>query len=307
MYITHKNTLVFGFIFGFVSVVILKPEWILKIFSLKIKNRNLSEGAKNFSKKLALKKLAGKNLIILPRVLFFNVLYYMFPIFLVIIPLEILLLSLGLISISDNFVQIAVLVGIASGFFQYYIKRYEEKVQQKILSKFGTISKFIRDEAIFIKFENFLSQSGNNEFETLKDKIKGEILNIPLLERYRLHRRPGGTIIQPVFLETFHYEPYSYIENLLEEEHRKTLREAYKEFFEGIKSKAEKDLEKKEHLFKEFGILLLLNLNFIPEAEPEFLQMSSEIEKQKEPETFGEFLNNTILEITNKVLTKIAL
>jgi hypothetical protein len=219
-----------------------------------------------------------------------------------------LLLLSGFISISKpaDFVQIAVLIGIASGFFQYYIKRYEEKIQQNILSKFRAISKFIIDEANFIKFENFLLQS--EKFSDLDKKIEKE-MEIPLQERLRLKRRTGKIInIQQVFLETFRYEPYIQIENLLKGiKDRQMLREAYKEFFEGIKIKAEKELEKKEHLFKEFGILLLLNLNFTSEAEPEFLQMQSEMEEEKESETFEDFLNATVLEITNRVLTKIVM
>lgn len=306
---------VYFLIFYFISIVLLKPEFVLIITKIFGKKRNNSQNTQSniYSKLLKspfIKSLLLKFTFVFPRLLFFNVLYYIFPIFIILIFSYIALLYFGYLKLQDfnNTVPIAGLIGITSGFFQYYIDRYEEKVQQKMLSKMNFITNLIIEESKYNKFKIFIN--GSQNFKNINNKIDS-ILNQPLAPQLsKILRVPGKTeIFAPsIYPEKFDQNiNFQIIEAGIDEKDKQLLLDAYNSFFKNVKNNVKTKIKDNEFELKELMVFLLSNINFVLEAMPAFLQISSALEENKKTETYIEFLSDASLDIMNEVLTEYAL
>lgn len=95
--------------------------------------------------------------------IFFNTLYYLFPVLLVWVVFSGVFKFVGVLTLADrsgDFFQIVATISILLGIFQYFIKRHEEKIQVKITQVTTLISRIVDEETSFEKFFNSLELYG---------------------------------------------------------------------------------------------------------------------------------------------------
>jgi hypothetical protein len=297
-----------GIIVYTLSMAILKPHWLYLKPSMPKKGKKVK-----VSKKLLFKKF----LTVIFRITFFNVLYYLFPIFIIVFFGVLLAFFMGLMHISNvyGFIQMATLVSIVSGFFQYYTKRYEEKVMQSVSSKLKIITNIIVENASFKKFRNFLEKH-DSKYKNISreiDRIFGKSQTMKLFNIVSKLQRTGGghdiNLFAPQFLLHSQHESmfFSDLETQIEEKYNYELIEAYEQFFMAVKEESKIKIKKIEPMLSQVGLLLFSNINIILESEPAFIETLYNIHKIQEDkqESYADFLQRVNLETLNEVLTKI--
>jgi len=123
---------------------------------------------------------------VMPRILFFNITYLLFPLLIVWLSFFAVLYFFGFTNMYSTFEEFTYLIsimGIVLGFFQYYVKRHEEKIQNKIVGHLIKLT-FPKDKFSFKSFIDFIENINNIERikKTAKEieegKIKPNILHL---------------------------------------------------------------------------------------------------------------------------------
>ncbi|MCZ7358013.1 MAG: hypothetical protein O8C66_05895 [Candidatus Methanoperedens sp.] len=210
--------------------------------------------------------------------------------------------------IPTNFYNIIGLVGILAGFFQYYIQRYEDKIQTKLSLKMNRLVSISDREVSFGNFKEFLNKSKNftilnktlkkitEEDERNKHKFK--------LVQFTLARMPGKEInIYPLLMPPSRQDEYKLLEDEIagyNDSIYAELLEAYKRFF-SIKRGEILEKINKENVANELIEMLFLNINFITEVKSDIIGLKKEdIENLK---SANEFIDNMKVEIFDDLLS----
>ena len=132
----------------------------------------------NFIKHLHHKFYISKIIVVpflLCRIIFLNSVQYLLFVLIIwmfsialFIKLDFILLQTN--EINSNFFNSIGLVGILAGFFQYYIKRHEDKVQNNLTIKMSGLVSITDRETTFNKFQLFLEN--NTKFRKVKNDLK---------------------------------------------------------------------------------------------------------------------------------------
>jgi len=258
-----------------------------------------------FPEKLDLKMLI-KFLIVLPRILFFNVSYFLFPLLIVWLGYFGVLGFLKVVALSETlgeFTYLVSIIGIIFGFFQYYTKRQEEKVQNKIVNHLIKIT-FQKDCFSFESFIEFLKSKkiGAGIINKCENIEKGELKD--LMRIAQVSRMPGKEITQ-MFLniqlpQQEDKTKFILLETEMKKENRyKDLVSSYSKFFEEKKKQLLNEIDKKE--INELTWLLLSNINLLDEA---YASLFTFEKPKKKPKTYDEFLIFTQYEILDKVISE---
>ncbi len=164
-------------IFFLFALIIIKTEVLFELFDILINIRKIQikvgwsqfkAQVKDFTIKT---KLLVYSFFITLKQLFFNILYYLFPVLLIWATLAGILGLLGYISYSTlpSSYQVLAVLSIILGLFQYFLKRYEEKILIQINWFNRKILDIINEES---SFEKFFSSIGNLPKEkALKNSI----------------------------------------------------------------------------------------------------------------------------------------
>lgn len=204
---------------------------------------------------------------------------------------------------SSQFFNIIVVAGIILGFLQYYLKRHEEKVQNKITKH---LSNYVqsKDEFTFEEFNKFVEKEASGDIRRIsknvdEGKIKDwfSVLNIP--------RRSGKEIeAQSMNIhlsggkDQLNLVKFRSLEKKAEEKGiKEKLLEAYNEFFKKKKSQVLKQLDEK--YMEKVSWLLLGNINILEEAFPPLFKFQS---KDKELQSYKDYLVKTQLEIADEAV-----
>lgn len=289
-------------------VVLLVSPLVIFYFQFRIrKNENQKEfkSSSSFQKRFKLKTLL-KFLLILPRTLFFNVSYFLFPLLIIWLGYFGILSFLNIIDLSKTLAEFTYLIsimGITFGFFQYYTKRYEEKIQNKIVNHLIKIT-FQKDYFSFNAFVEFLKSKEHNTqiINICKNIEKGELKD--WMRIMQVPRMPGKEIIQ-MFLniqlpQQEDKTKFILLETAMKKENRyEELVDIYSEFFEEKKQQLLEDINKKD--INELTWLLLGNINLLDEA---YTSLFTFEKPKKKPETYDEFLIFTQYEILDKIISE---
>lgn len=303
-------------IFSFLtSLLVMKPERFVevKFFKNNQKESDINERKNN---KVLLKILLRKLIVVFPRFAFFNVLYNFFPIFIIFVASILLFHILGVVTISNasNFIQITTLTSIILGFFQYYLRRYEDRIQQTINAEMVSFMQVVVKEASFANFRKFLnkrsreSSGSRNIYSDILKIIKKTTEN--QVYRFMDKRRPGKEIIyyQPQFIVSGGDDfLFSLLESEVEEDEEKKqqLIKVYKEFFKDVEESAKEKLKKDARRIEELAKLLFSNINITSEAKIRLIDIIGDLEKYDEPSSYTQFLIKTNYNILNEIMTKI--
>jgi hypothetical protein len=235
--------------------------------------------------------------LVFPRILFFNVAHYLFPLLFIWISIYGLVYLLGFLTIINFnvFISLMSLLGIIFGFFQYYIKRYRENIQNKLVKY---VTKLTLPKEFTIKeFKDFIEPK--QDYKPIFDKI----IKIETPKTFGMFRRTKLFQVDRMLQDLQGSPSDIEVFNKLEKEigGKTKLKEAYREFFTYKKEENLKKLEKKN--VKEFLWLLMGNINIISEdlIKLETLDLP---EVDEEPETYSEFFTQTSYEILNEIFTR---
>lgn len=150
------------------SVIIIKTDWVLR-FLKKLTQQNTSYREKRKNIKLS-QGLILKFFPITIKQLFFNTFYSIFPIYLIWISSGGFLFLLGFVKITppDIFLpyifEIIVVISILLGIFEYFLKRQEEKVFNKIIFVVKKIGNIINQETSFDVFYQSIVEKDDDSF-----------------------------------------------------------------------------------------------------------------------------------------------
>lgn len=245
-------------------------------------------------------KTYGMFCLVFPRILFFNVAHYLFPLLFIWIALYGLAYLFGFLTINDFnvFISLMSLLGIIFGFFQYYVKGYKKNIQDKLVkyvTKLTLPKKFsIEDFKKYIKYDN--------KYKSILDLIEKNEKPKPLPTIKHSQYYQFNRILKDIQEQAHKSDMEIY--KLLEEKlhgNKELLLEAYKGFFAHKKEEILDGLEKKK--VREFIFLLLGNINILSESIVNLETMELP-DKDKESETYSEFFTQTSYEILNDVFTK---
>jgi len=293
------------YVFSFLlSFLVLKPD-VLHITLLAVKNKELIGKLKKFGSNVNRDTLSFFAQLIF-RMFFFNTLYYVFPLLIVWLTSTVCftLLEWLIISDVDLFIRVMSCAGIIFGFFQYYVKRIEEKTDKALSSWVNKIRKTVEERGSFERFLHFLEQ--NEDYKELRDDI------IKTLKR---PKKPFKFFTRAVQIE-LNYPLYSLLleqslnkYRLIEDKYRdnrskyKLLLEAYQRFFDKAEKEAFKTLKR---YLPELVRVSLVNVRFFAETYSEVFSLSS-TDTTSEPETAEEFLARTIQQVAKKLLREIGI
>jgi len=245
-------------------------------------------------------KTYGMFCLVFPRILFFNIAHYLFPLLFIWIALYGLVYLLGFLTINNFnvFISLMSLLGIIFGFFQYYVKGYKKNIQEKLVryvTKLTIPEKFsIEDFKKYIKFDN----KYKSIFDLIEKNEKPKPLPMIKHSQYFQFNRILKDIQEQAHKSDM--EIYNILEDKLSG-NKELLIEAYQGFFAYKKKEITENLEKKK--VREFLLLLLGNINILSEDLIKLETMELP-EKDKEPETYNEFFTQTSYEILNDIFTK---
>lgn len=276
-----------------ISLLILKNSWIFFIIDiLKEKWRLRKEKQKN-EHHLWKKVSKAKGFFIFFKLLFFNVLYDLFPIYLVWIGTSVFIYlfanMLGLSIFSppnDSIYTVTATFGILLGVFQYYMQRHEEKILTKINIFSKIISNIIHQETSFDDFYDSIPD--NDDGRILKNWMLSQI--DPKLQfrdvlaalskdkdaiksiKHLMRRQK----IVPFNVNISYQESntkFKIIESTVKmAKKEKLLETAYINFFDN-QTKVDKIISEIEEEIdiQEYGRLLLSNINIVYEVLPQLI------------------------------------
>lgn len=280
------------FVFFLVSLIIIKTDFIFELVDIltnisKIPWREKWHQFKNQSgNRILTKKLFVYCVFITVKQLFFNILYYLFPILLIWVALAGVFGLTGIISYdtSKSPYQTFAVLSIILGLFQYFLKRHEEKILLQIDLFSKRISQIINEEGSFEAF--YLNIGNTSEENKLKNSITrcidpkllaadffSTILQDSDVRRYFMRRKAPI----PIQLHTSYTESYKKFEVLdiaanSEQISKKSLLMAYENFFnESLENKIINRIESEIDI-QAFGRLAFSNINIIYEVLPEFIK-----------------------------------
>ncbi len=282
----------------------------------------IKKSEKDYSAPFKLSKDLGKKFFFaLPRILFYNISYQLFPLLFIWLGISGFLYYLGKSSLVGrivsfvfgtvtltgeltNFVYIMTLSGVVLGFLQFYMQRHEEKVQNKITTHFANQIPW-ENKFSFDEFGKFLEDEELSELKDDYEKAKRKVDPSGLMEFFK-YRRGGEKI------EGYHYNiqlskndqinqiKFRRLESKAQENNRMDkLKEAYSKFFEKEKKEVFEELDKEE--IKKIAWDLLESINILEESFPALSSIKERTEEK--PETYEEFLSKTRFEILEKTMS----
>jgi len=289
-----KISYIGGFLLLLTSLFILKSNWIFyaidwfREWQSRKEKRNKMEGS--------WKKISPiKALFIVIKLSFFNLLYNLFPIYIIWLGISIViylvLISFGysITPPDDSIYAITATMGIILGVFQFIMQRHEDKILTQINMFSKRISNIIHQET---NFDNF--------FESIPDDEDGKILkkwissqvdpklifrdvltalsddNKAIKSLKRLMRRNN---IVPFNVNVTYQESnkkFEIIESTAKMANKeKLLKTEYINFFDnhGLIDKILYKIEREMDI-PEYGRLLLSNINLVDEVLPQLISLS---------------------------------
>ena len=230
-------------------------------------------------------------IIILIRLLFFNI---MNDLFIVLIVWSILFsvgYVTGLITLVpgtfSTLVGLLSIIGILSGIFQFYIQTYKQKIIQQITNTLREHSIGILKKYSFNDFLNY-TEKGNKSFcGLIEQKIRKNTI-YRLLEGFRDQRRSGKDITNITLnmsgndILLARSLDYSDID-------KGKLKQAYDTYFKSKNQEIKKEIDKLN--FQEIRKILFPNIMFFDEGMAQLIRISHNFENIEEPASYEEFLS----------------
>ena len=237
------------------------------------------------------------SIIVFPRLLFFNISHFLFPLLFIWISLLGVIYFLFSLTINNfnNFVGLVTLIGIIFGFFQYYVKGYKENVQKKLVQYLTKLS-LPEDEFTLKDFKSFLKP------RTAYNNVEDAILQVE--DDFSTKSSPRLRIGIEKLLSNMNLSQsdVQFFKSLEKEMgikgNKDNLIKAYKEFFEEKKIEFKTRIDKKK--IKELMWLLMGNINILGET---LVTLGTLDLPDKEPESYDEFFKQASYEILNEVVT----
>lgn len=247
-----------------------------------------------------------KIFVVFPKLLFFSISYVLFPLLFVWIASLGVATLLGWASIKGDttlLLNVLTILGLIFGFFQFYLQRYEDKVQSKITQHFAA-TMINRTKLMFSSFRKFVEEHQQykdveKKIETLIDKGGFKYLSDStsrrnqgrsLTQYFISVQKSAGPLIEFTILEA----------DYRERKKMKDLSKAYAEFFEEKKKAIIEDLDLKQ--LRELGWSLLSNINILEESYTTIVSFKPE---EDDPETYQDFLLKTEYELINYAMNHI--
>jgi len=284
--------LLVGFLF---SLITIKTNYVFcwKIRDKQQGNKNTKEESVKIPKiRHQISNIGLPNfLILLIRFFFFNILNDLFILIIIWIIIFAIIFLLGLIGSPNNFTNLATtitLIGVLSGFFQFYIKNYKEDVSMNINN---SLSRYITKTIDKISLIDFLKSLDGENKEDIQKIVSSKEKVICSFFNPNNRKRPFTLINMPALINDVSI--FYNIEYLVEEKLVKgigldsgKLNTLYKTYFEKKFNKFKTDIDKKDFI----GIrkLLFSNLIFLDETIAGLEAINLEYDKEKEPEGFKE-------------------
>ena len=275
--------LVVGFLF---SLVTIKTNYV---FRWKIKDKQQGNKDKK-EESVKIPKIGYLNiLILLIRFFFFNILNDLFILIIIWIIIFAIILLFGLVGSPNNFTNLATtitLIGVLSGFFQFYIKNYKEHVSMNINN---SLSRYIAKTINKISLSDFLKSLDSENKEDIQKIVSSKEEVKYFLMGFR--PKPFTLINMPATIKDISI--FDNIDYLVEEELVKgiqldseKLNKLYKTYFEEKFKKFKEEIDEKDFI----GIkkLLFSNLIFLDEISADLETIKLEYDEEKELEGFRE-------------------
>lgn len=214
------------------------------------------------------------------------------------------LYSLNILQVRDNFnfsalVGTLSLLGILSGFFQFFIQRYKEEIFSKLVT---SVSHLITKEIQTVSFYNFmkfLEDEGTTEDKKNQGKIK-EILSPDRMINYAMHGfRPTSLFLSTNIsgeLAAFDLlENYKYITGKDTKINKDELKNAYERYFNKKVNEFKNEIMENHVEMNEMKKLLFSNIIFFEEAFANLMKTDLEqLAVSKTPMSFKDFYNKFI-------------
>ena len=232
------------------------------------------------------------SLILLIKYLFFNALNDLFILTIIWAAIFFILYLFKLINPPTDFTNLATiitLIGVLSGFFQFYIKNYKEQVSMKITN---SLTQYVIKIIKRISLSDFLKSLDNGNKKDIqkiissKEEVKGYLMGF--------RPKPFTLINMPAMIKDTSI--FDNIDYLVEEKlvngiqlDISKLNELYKKYFEEKLKKFKEEIKEKD--FIETRKLLFSNLIFFDEVIADLEKINLEYsqgDEEKEPEGFRE-------------------
>lgn len=273
----------------FFSFLLIKTHYFIRIKKNKNKKKKEVKDVLDYSGKI---KLGFWNtLIILIRLLFFNIMNDLFIILVTWLVIFSAGYLFGFISIiGSNFnvlIGLITIIGIISGIFQFYIQNYREKISQQIINSITKNMSRLVKKYSFNDFIEYTKKQKNNIHSSIESNLKTNQA-LPMLKVFKDLR--GGRDVTNV---TFNVNAgndgllaqtleFSGIDKL-------KLINAYKIYFESKNKEIKKEINKLD--LNDLRKNLLPNIIFFDEAIAQLISSEYSLEKIDEPDSYIEFLN----------------
>jgi hypothetical protein len=332
--------ILYGFAF-FCSLVILKSQWFF--FKIKTQKRiSFKNSLMNFLRNLIIKKIPKvKWIIVLIKQLFYNVLFELFPIFLLwicVFGLTFFLLGSSFFTISnlESFFGVITIFGILLGVFQYYMTRHEEKIVFQISQYAKQILSIINNETNFSNFYEKIGETSTGydvHYEIRKwieRKINQKYKLVDLLKEIN-----ENDDIRHFFFDLIKNSKYDSVITIKEdpftsdkqfemievyakgETMHDKLFQVYEWYFnnperiEEIYNKIKAQID-----FEEFSKLVLGNINIIQESLPQFIDikfktffeqslLEQDYKKMSAPKNAQEYRSILIFKLYSRILKNV--
>jgi len=278
-----------GFLF---SLIIIRTNYVL-FLDWKVRDKPTENEEKKKNKNIRTHKIDFLNsLILLIKYLFFNALNDLFILTIIWAAIFFILYLFKLINPPTDFTNLATiitLIGVLSGFFQFYIKNYKEQVSMKITN---SLTQYVIKIIKRISLSDFLKSLDNGNKKDIqkiissKEEVKGYLMGF--------RPKPFTLINMPAMIKDTSI--FDNIDYLVEEKlvngiqlDISKLNELYKKYFEEKLKKFKEEIKEKD--FIETRKLLFSNLIFFDEVIADLEKINLEYsqgDEEKEPEGFRE-------------------
>ncbi|GIW68044.1 MAG: hypothetical protein KatS3mg096_912 [Candidatus Parcubacteria bacterium] len=277
-----------GFLF---SLIVMRTNYLLFWKS----NKQKTDKKEDSNKKIIKTPKTGffNSIILLIKNVFFNILNDLFMLTIIWTSLISLIYIFNLLTLPQNFnfTKFATtigLIGVLSGFFQFYIKNYKEQVSMKIAN---SITKYLINVVKKVSLNDFLNNINDEDKQELKKLLSDKI---------ELRTKTPGFRPSPITLVSMPFiikdtSVFDNIDYLVKEEQIKNfkikweqLNKFYKEYFKKKFNEFKKEIDEKDLI--ETRKLLFSHLIFFDEvlADLEKINLEFALEEDKEPEGFKE-------------------